>query len=308
MNKVVRKKVLLMGRSGSGKTSMRTILFSNYLPTQTRQLQVTIDVNHSQISFLGNYTLNLWDCGGQKQFMDMYLGAQKSQTFKKVEALIYVFDVTSETFDKDIQEYRAVLERLYEYSPDAKLFTLIHKMDVFEEDEKDYQYLQKEGKIKLVSKPFRVVSYPTSIYDDTLYSAWSAITYSLIPMITEVEDKLNSFCNFIEADEIVVYEASSLLVISYSSRVEFDESRRFENISTSIKSFYHSCTDLKKTQFKNIRVELPDKKVYFDTFTSSTFIMVIFSNPCLTFTNVAMNVKAIRNKFEDLIGFKGDDY
>ncbi|KAL7713149.1 GTP-binding protein [Entamoeba marina] len=297
-----------MGRSGSGKTSMRTILFSNYLPMQTRQLPVTIDVDHSQISFLGNYTLNLWDCGGQKQFMELYLGSMKSQTFKKVEALIYVFDVTSDSFDKDIQEYRTVLEGLYEYSPDAKLFILIHKMDIYDDDEKIINMPKKEGKVKLVSKPFRVMSYPTSIYDDTLYSAWSAITYSLIPMISLVEDKLNAFCNFIEADEIVVYEASSLLVISYSSRIEFDESRRFENISTSIKSFYHSCTELKKTQFKNIRVDLPDKKVYFDSFTSSTFIMVIFSNPALTFTNVALNVNTIRSQFEDLIGFKGEDY
>lgn len=265
-------------------------------------------MDHAQISFLGNYTLNLWDCGGQKQFMEMNLGPMKKQSFTKVEALIYVFDVTSDTFDSDLQEYRSVLERLFEYSPDAKLFTLIHKMDVFDEDEKQYQYTLKENKIKLASKPFRVICFPTSIYDDTLYSSWSEITYSLIPTISDVEDKLNSFCSFLQADEIVVYEASSLLVISYSSRVEFDELRRFENISTSIKSFYHTCTELKRTSFKNIRVELKDKKVYFDLFTSSTFIMVVFSDPSLTFSNVAFNVNKVRNEFEDLIGFKGDDY
>ncbi|ELP84802.1 hypothetical protein EIN_283380 [Entamoeba invadens IP1] len=307
MNKIIKKKVLLMGKGGAGKTSMRTILFSNYLPAQTQQLTVTIGVDHSQISFLGNYTLNLWDCGGQKLFMDAFLNTQKSSNFKSVEALIYVFDVTSETFDKDIQEYRAVLEKLYEYSPNAKLFSLVHKMDAFADDEKDYHYLQMEGKIKLVSKPFHVVCFGTSIYDDTLYFAWSSITYSLIPMINEVETKLNQFCNFIEADEIVVYEASSLLVMSYSSRVEFSESRRFENVSTSIKSFDHSCAELKKTKFKNFQVCLPDKKIYFDSFTSSTYIMVIFSNKALTFANVALNVNAVRDEFENLIGFKGDD-
>ena len=33
-----RKKVLLMGKSGSGKSSMRSIIFSNYLAKDTRRL------------------------------------------------------------------------------------------------------------------------------------------------------------------------------------------------------------------------------------------------------------------------------
>ena len=231
----------------------------------------------------------------------------KAQTFKKVEALIYLFDVTSASFEQDIQEFRSVLERLHEFSPDAQLFVLIHKMDVYEPEERAFHFSQMEGKVKLVSRPFRLACFPTSIYDDTLYAAWSAITYSLIPMISQVEARLNAFCSFIEADEVVVYEASSLLVISYSSRQEFNESRRFENISTSIKSFAHSCTNLKQTRFQAIHVELPNKKVYFDNFTSSTYIMVIFSAPHLTFTNIALNVNAVRGNFEALIGFKGDE-
>ncbi len=59
-----KKKVLLMGKSGSGKSSMRSIIFSNYVAKDTRRLGATIDVEHSHVKFLGNLTLNLWDCGG----------------------------------------------------------------------------------------------------------------------------------------------------------------------------------------------------------------------------------------------------
>jgi hypothetical protein len=59
-----KKKVLLMGKSGSGKSSMRSIIFSNYVANDTRRLGATIDVDLSQVKFLGNLTLNLWDCGG----------------------------------------------------------------------------------------------------------------------------------------------------------------------------------------------------------------------------------------------------
>uniref|UniRef100_A0A8C2FFP6 Ras-related GTP-binding protein n=1 Tax=Cyprinus carpio TaxID=7962 RepID=A0A8C2FFP6_CYPCA len=56
--------VLLMGKSGSGKTSMRSIIFANYIARDTRRLGATIDVEHSHVRFLGNLVLNLWDCGG----------------------------------------------------------------------------------------------------------------------------------------------------------------------------------------------------------------------------------------------------
>lgn len=63
-SKAEKKKVLLMGKSGSGKTSMRNIIFSNFVAKDVRRLGATIDVEHSQIKFLGNLILNLWDCGG----------------------------------------------------------------------------------------------------------------------------------------------------------------------------------------------------------------------------------------------------
>ena len=86
----MRKKVLLMGKSGSGKTSMRSIIFANYIARDTRRLGATsqnlfknifqsqsifffhfyinsnfkVDVEQSYVRFLGNLVLNLWDCGG----------------------------------------------------------------------------------------------------------------------------------------------------------------------------------------------------------------------------------------------------
>lgn len=54
-----------MGKSGSGKTSMRAIIFKSQLAADTRRLSATIDVESSQIKFLGGLRLDLWDCGGQ---------------------------------------------------------------------------------------------------------------------------------------------------------------------------------------------------------------------------------------------------
>lgn len=53
-----------MGKSGSGKTSMRSIIFANYIARDTRRLGATIGVEHAHVRFLGDLVLNLWDCGG----------------------------------------------------------------------------------------------------------------------------------------------------------------------------------------------------------------------------------------------------
>jgi Ras-related GTP-binding protein A/B len=58
------QKVLLMGRMGAGKTSMRSIIFANYLARDAYRITFTHDVSRSSVRFLGNLILSLWDCGG----------------------------------------------------------------------------------------------------------------------------------------------------------------------------------------------------------------------------------------------------
>ncbi|KAH0253695.1 hypothetical protein KCU71_g22570, partial [Aureobasidium melanogenum] len=93
------RKVLLMGKSGAGKSSMRSIVFSNYVAKDVRRLGATIDVEHSNIRFMGNLMLNLWDCGGQDGFTESYLTNQRSSVFASVAVLIFVFDVESREFN-----------------------------------------------------------------------------------------------------------------------------------------------------------------------------------------------------------------
>jgi GTPase SAR1 family protein len=75
------RKVLLMGKSGAGKSSMRAVVFSNYVAKDVRRLGATIDVEHSNIKFMGNLMLNLWDCGGYvKLLLLLYLSNLRYDT------------------------------------------------------------------------------------------------------------------------------------------------------------------------------------------------------------------------------------
>lgn len=73
----------------------------------------------------------------QVAFFNNYLTTHNHQIFKGVEVLIYVFDVISAELDKDIHYYQSCLESILTYSPNAKVFCLIHKMDLIQEDSRN---------------------------------------------------------------------------------------------------------------------------------------------------------------------------
>jgi len=52
-----------MRRVGAGKTSMRSIIFANYLASYADQITFTVDVAKASLRFLGNLVLQLWDFG-----------------------------------------------------------------------------------------------------------------------------------------------------------------------------------------------------------------------------------------------------
>jgi len=198
-SKKKKKKVLLMGKSGSGKSSMRSIIFSNYVAKDVRRLGATIDVEHSHAKFMGNLTLNLWDCGGQDAFTESYLATQRETIFSDVAVLIYVFDIESREVERDLDTYGAIIKALKEFSPSAFVFCLVHKMDLVQNEHRERIYEERCRLILARSEHLDVETYASSIWDQTLYKAWAGIVHKLIPNLTIIERNLKAFAKRIGA-------------------------------------------------------------------------------------------------------------
>lgn len=295
----MKKKVLLMGKSGSGKTSMRSIIFANYVARDTRRLGYTIDVEHSHVRFLGNLVLNLWDCGGQEAFMENYFASQRDHIFRNVEVLIYVFDVESRELEKDMHYYQSCLEAILQNSPEAKIFCLIHKMDLVQDEQRDMIFSEREMELQRRSLPLQINCFKTSIWDETLYKAWSSIVYSLIPNVQQLEKNLGMFGDVLEADEVVLFERATFLVISHSTRIHHSDIHRFEKISNIIKQFKLSCTK-SHAQFHGVEVRNSNFAAFIDAFTSNTYIMVITSDSSAASAATLANIRNARVHFESL--------
>jgi len=242
--------------------------------------------------------------------MENYFASQRDHIFRNVEVLIYVFDVESRELEKDMHYYQSCLEAILQNSKEAKIFCLLHKMDLIQEDQRDQVPLSfsslslRPGLIppclfprlstiarlsssaalsrwtlpafalpsgmrastRWAPEPDFISWESSQVFSSPHFSqAWSSIVYSLIPNVKLLESHLLNFCNiwyassvkffllpffqnkpfpFVdlsEADEIVLFERATFLVISHSTRTSHRDTHRFEKISNIIKQFKLSC-------------------------------------------------------------------
>jgi len=140
--------------------------------------------------------------------MENYFLSQRDHIFRNVEVLIYVFDVESREVEKDLHYYQSCLEAILQFSRDAKIFCLLHKMDLVAESARDAVrprasqcrscsserpcrhgsrfsiwlaalaqiFADREAELRRRSLPLEVTIFRTSIWDETLYKVRTAET------------------------------------------------------------------------------------------------------------------------------------
>ena len=297
-------KVLLMGRAGAGKTSMRSIIFANYGAKETGRLHPTNQVEHSSFKFMGNLMLSLWDCGGQDVFMENYFESQKDHVFRNAMILIYVLSISAVVAEnnlppesqKEMTYYRNTIESLKQLSPNAKVYVLLHKSDLVAPQDRASVFSKTSDNLKLIASGMHVETFLTSIWDETLYKAWSRIVHSLMPNMDVLEKELGFIAETIDADEIVLFEKSTFLVIANSTRKSIPDSLRFEKISNIVKQFKLGV-NREHNSFNTIDLQTGSFRAYMDRFTPNTFILVVTSKSEILPAATTINISAARNHF-----------
>eukprot|EP00041_Stephanoeca_diplocostata_P009350 m.144102 g.144102 ORF g.144102 m.144102 type:complete len:244 (-) comp17704_c0_seq14:297-1028(-) len=233
--------------------------------------------------------------------MENYFTSQRHNIFRNVAVLIYVFDVESRELEVDFKYYQSCLKSIAEHSKDAKVFCLIHKMDLIQEDQRDLIFSEREAELKRRSMPMDVVCFKTSIWDETLYKAWSSIVVSLISNVSSLQKHLESFTSIMDADEVVLFERATFLVISHAcAETKKDrDPHRFEKISNIIKQFKLSCSK-STAQFQNMEVRNENFAAFIDYFTTNTYVMVIMSDTTMPSAATVININTARKHFERL--------
>jgi len=197
--------------------------------------------------------------------------------------------------------FKSCLDGIRANSKNAHIFCLIHKMDLIHREEDRVKAFEERAKeLKEIAGTLELRAFATSIWDETLYKAWSSIVYSLVPNIDKLESQLNKFCKLSQADEVVLFEKATFLVISHATHREHADVHRYEKISNIIKQFKLSCSKA-QAQFRSMEVKNKNFTAFVDVFTANTYIMIIMTNPKIQSAAVNLNIQVARPHFEKFV-------
>lgn len=290
----------------------------------------TIDIDLSHVKFLGNLTLNLWDCGGQEAFMENYLSQQRVHVFSNVGVLIYVFDIESRDVDRDLATYVAILSALLQFSPSARIYILIHKMDLVVPTAREAMYNERVRVVQQKTAEYahsmapaaafgdegsapsvEVMPFATSIWDQSLYKAWASIIHDLVPNLAAIERNLANLGVAIEAEELLLFERTSFLAVSSWTSPEGqrnpteDRLERMSNIMKHFKQSISRFTGTPRNAEQFIRMEHKAGmrfSLFILKFTTNTYLLVVLPPGEARFNAAMLNCQIAIQHFKFLDG------
>jgi Ras-related GTP-binding protein A/B len=240
--------------------------------------------------------------------MENYLSQQRQHVFSNVGVLIYVFDIESRDFDRDLLTYRSIIAALSQFSDKASVYILIHKMDLVVPNQREDIYNERVAQIQSRSDGFQPIPFATSIWDQSLYKAWAEIIHDLVPNLDKIEKHLGNLGKLIMAEEVLLFERSSFLVVSsWCSGIGGDNptTDRFERLSNIIKNFKQSTSRYTGTpksaeQFVVMDLKMMNFSLFICKFTTNTYLAVILPPSEEKFNAAMENCLIARKEFESL--------
>jgi len=126
--------------------------------------------------------------------------------------------------------------------------------------------------------------------------------HTLIPNTDTIEAHLESFAELLNAEEVVLFERTTFLVVSHISRPsqgQLLDPQRFEKVSSIIKSFKLSCQKL-NSEFLSFELRTGAFSAFIDLLTPTTQIMIVIADPSIESAATMMNLQGARKHFEKL--------
>lgn len=246
----------------------------------------------------------------QDGFVENYLTHSRTSVFGSVAVLIFVFDIESREFLADVISYGNIIRALEENSPQAKVFVLIHKMDLVQVTFRHSLFEQRAEHIRAASEGFRetVDFFPTSIWDQSLYKSWTQIIYFLIPNAQSIESMLQQLADVIHARELILYERTTCLMVTHITRGSESHNPftdRFERISSILKTHKHSMAKhmgvpAGSANFAELQIKTNRFMFFITRLTENTNLAVELPPYEHIFNAARINIGMVRGKFVDL--------
>jgi Ras-related GTP-binding protein A/B len=163
-------KLLFIGLAQTGKSSIIKVVFEGVKPEDTSEILATVRYKRKLIDFSG-YSLNVYDVGGQITYLEEAFVALRESIFSHLKTLFFVVDSSKVNELEEAKNYlKRALSNTKEYSRDAQITVLAHKMDLIPEEKRESTF-QKIIDYFEIDTYDNVNAFSTSIFEESIFKA-----------------------------------------------------------------------------------------------------------------------------------------
>ncbi|XP_015904311.1 ras-related GTP-binding protein C [Parasteatoda tepidariorum] len=212
-------RILLMGLRRSGKSSIQKVVFHKMSPNETLFLESTNKIVKDDVSNSSFVQFQIWDFPGQIDFFDQTFDSD--MIFGGSGALVFVIDAQDEYMEA-LDRLKMTVARAQKVNPEIKFEVFIHKVDGLSDDHKietqrDIHQRAHDDLIDAGLDNVNLSFYLTSIYDHSIFEAFSKVVQKLIPQLPALENLLNIFITNSAIEKAFLFDVISKIYIATDS-------------------------------------------------------------------------------------------
>ncbi|GMM30916.1 Gtr2 protein [Martiniozyma asiatica (nom. inval.)] len=254
--------ILLMGLRRSGKSSICNVVFHHAQPLDTVYLESTSKPTTENFKSL--IDLSVIELPGQLNLFEPAL-YDYERLFATVGALVYIVDSQDEYLSA-LQNLAVIIKYAVSINPKIHIEVMIHKIDGLSEDyrmdtQRDIMQRVGDDLIDYGLEGVQLSFYLTSIFDHSIYEAFSRVVQKLIYELPALENLLDIVMQYSNFDKVFLFDVNSkIYVATDSSPVDmqtYEVCAEFIDVTIDLDGLY----EIKKDKIVNGNSQLEDKPI-----------------------------------------------
>ncbi|EFZ00976.1 hypothetical protein MHUMG1_05413 [Metarhizium humberi] len=208
-------RLLLMGQRRSGKSSISSVVFHKLPPNETLFLESTARIQKDSMASFMDF--QVWDFPGQIDVFDN-ANFDMDAIFGEIGALIWVIDAQDDYLEA-VSRLNATVLFLQRGYPNINIEVFIHKVDGLSDDYK--LDIQRDITIRIQDElsdhgfeNAPVTFHLTSIYNHSIFEAFSKVIQKLIPRLGTLESMLTNLCRTCRFEKAYLFDVLSKIYIA----------------------------------------------------------------------------------------------
>ncbi|BFZ21392.1 hypothetical protein BsWGS_24430 [Bradybaena similaris] len=208
-----------MGLRRSGKSSIQKVVFHKVSPNETLFLESTNKIVKDDISNSSFVQFQIWDIPGQIDFFDPTFDSE--YIFGGCGALIFVIDAQDDYMEA-LSRLQMAVTRAHKINESIKFEVFIHKVDGLSDDNKietqrDILQRATDELADAGMDNIRLSFHLTSIYDHSIFEAFSKVVQKLIPQLPVLENLLDIVISNSKIEKAFLFDVVSKIYIATDS-------------------------------------------------------------------------------------------